>query len=188
MKRTAIIAASFMASLLVAGTPVNAHGDDQNANTDLTPQAVPGPDQSGNYAPAPYPPAPVDRASHLMGSKVMNPNGKVVGTVTDVVFDLPTGKVSYIVVKREHREHGSYAFAAIPSSAFMEAQDRKHLILNTDKIRLQTYQGNLPPGQHYSYAPPPAERHAGELREVIIAPATPAVTTPDAEQSEPASE
>src|SRR6185437_10628008 len=82
-------------------------------------------------------------------------------------------------------EHGTYAFAAIPPNAFMSSQDLKHLILNTDKIRLSGYQ-DFSGRQYYSSAPPPAYSsapppaytaqppQAGQLQEVIIAPAEPA--------------
>ena len=131
-------------------------------------------EQSGagqSFSPsANQPPPPVDKAMNLSGMKVKNQNNQTLGKIKDIVFDVQSGRVSYVVMKKAGRTHGTGAYVAVPLSAFTPSADMKHLILNADKKQLQTSQGfsrnNYPALGNPSYGAQPAI----ERQEILIVP------------------
>lgn len=183
MKAKAIIMTGLVAGLLGSIVPVYAHPED-NDRPQYQIQSSPNAASSGQVV-APYsapnqPPAPVSRASNLIGMKVRNTQNQTLGTVKDVVFDLQTGRISYVVLKKAGRNYGTGEYAAVPPSALMPSQDMRHLILNTDKTALQHSQGfsrnNYPPVGETAFGAPPQGVGQGQgqgQQEILIVPIEP---------------
>jgi sporulation protein YlmC with PRC-barrel domain len=188
MKAKAIISAGIVIGLLGASAPLYAcpHGNQSSAynngayygSTDSSSGgsgvALYG-QSSGDYGPPPTEaPPPVDRATHLVGMKVRNADHQTLGTVTDVVFDIQSGRISYVVVKKEGRHGNSGDYAAIPPSAFTPSQDMKHLILNADKQRFENSQGfsrnNYPPLGEPAFGAQPGVGSQPAQQQILIVP------------------
>jgi len=110
-------------------------------------------------------PAPVNKASSLLGMTVKNPNQETLGTIKDVVFNLQNGRVAYVVLQKEGQS-GPNANIAVPLTAFTPSPDNSTLILNADKSKVQSSHGfsstDLPSISSQSYGAEP------EVREHII--------------------
>jgi hypothetical protein len=116
-------------------------------------------------------PAPVNRASHLIGMTVKNPQNQSLGKIRDVVFDLKTGRVAYLVLAKSGRSRGTGSDLAVPLSAFTPSADRQNLILNADRSRLQAASGfsgnNLPSMSNPAFG---AQAEQPVRREILIVP------------------
>jgi sporulation protein YlmC with PRC-barrel domain len=110
-------------------------------------------------------PAPVNRASNLIGMTVKNQNQETLGTIKDVVFNLQNGRVAYVVLQKDGQT-GPNANIAVPLTAFTPSADNSALILNADKSKVQSAHGfsstELPSISSQSYGAEP------EVREHII--------------------
>lgn len=187
MKAKAIITTGLLAGLLGSIVPVYAHPED-NDQPQYQVQPSSSTTSSGQaaapYSPPNQPPPPVDRASSLIGMKVRNAQNQTLGTVKDVVFDLQTGRISYVVLKKAGRTHGTGDYAAVPPSALTPSQDMRHLILNTDKTALQHSQGfsrnNYPPVGEPAYG---AQPQGPQQQEILIVPIVPSPGQQDQEQT-----
>jgi len=135
--------------------------------------------------PAPAPssqnriPAAVNKASNLMGMSVVNQNNQPLGAIRDVVFDLQTGRVSYVVLEKAARGQGTGANIAVPLSAFTPSADKSHLVLNADQSQIQNTQGfsgnDFPDMGNPSFGAEPGVR-----QEILIIPVP---VNPDQDQS-----
>jgi sporulation protein YlmC with PRC-barrel domain len=116
-------------------------------------------------------PTPVNRASHLIGMTVKNPQNQTLGKIRDVVFDLKTGRVSYVVLEKAGRNRGTGSDLAVPLSAFTPSADRQNLVLNSDRTRIQTSTGfsgnNLPSMSNPAFG---AQAEQPVRREILIVP------------------
>jgi len=142
------------------------------------------PGSVGEFSPPPsLPPPLVDRANNVIGMRVENPSNQTLGTVTDIVFDLQTGRISYVVMKKAGPAHGTGKYAAIPPSALAPSPDMKHLVLNTDKAAMQHSKGfsrnNYPPVGEPAYGAQPSSSPAQQ--QIIIVPVVP--SGPDQDQT-----
>lgn len=197
MKAKAIISAGIVISLLSTGANLFAHqdagssqspdqnqnsqNDTSNGNNNWSSQGATGNTMNGQSAGSfgqssaqnnQTPPA-IDRASNLIGMRIRNGNNQTLGTISDVVFDFQSGRISYVVVKKAGRTHGSGEFAAVPLSAFTPSSDMRHLTLNTDRNQLQSTQGfsrnNYPPTGEPAYGAQPRQQE----RTILIVPIVP---------------
>jgi sporulation protein YlmC with PRC-barrel domain len=108
-------------------------------------------------------PAPVNRASNLIGMTVKNPSQETLGTIKDVVFNLQSGRVAYVVLQKAGEGDGANANIAVPLTAFTPSPDNKALTLNADKNKLQNSRGfalnNLPSIGSQSFGAEPVREH-----------------------------
>jgi|GEM_PF-3364965 sporulation protein YlmC with PRC-barrel domain len=115
-------------------------------------------------------PMPVNRASHLIGLTVKNPQNQTLGRIKDVVVDLKNSRVPYVVLEKSGRSHGTGSELAVPLNHFSPSPDRKVLILNADKAQLQSTAGfsgdNLPSMNNPAFAADPEPPR----REIFIIP------------------
>jgi sporulation protein YlmC with PRC-barrel domain len=127
-------------------------------------------------------PAPVNKASTLLGMTVKNQNQETLGTIKDVVFNLQSGRVAYVVLQKDGQS-GPNANIAVPLTAFTPSPDNSTLILNADKSKVQSSQGfsstDLPSVNSQSYGAEP------EVREhIIIVPVPSSHLNPDQDQDQ----
>jgi sporulation protein YlmC with PRC-barrel domain len=105
----------------------------------------PSADQAGQNATiaTEAPPAKYNRASGIIGMSVRNQNDEQLGRVRDVVFDLKTERVAYVVMTES--DTGTLGMneklLAVPLAAFTASQDNKYLVLRTDKAKMQAAAG-----------------------------------------------
>jgi len=105
----------------------------------------PSADQAGQNATiaTEAPPAKYNRASGIIGMSVRNQNDEQLGRVRDVVFDLKTERVAYVVMTES--DTGTLGMneklLAVPLAAFAASPDNKYLVLRTDKAKMQAAAG-----------------------------------------------
>ncbi|MDB6108972.1 MAG: hypothetical protein JWR69_722 [Pedosphaera sp.] len=151
------------------------HPSIDSDTTDATPDASElGTNNSSSAAAQNDPnqvPTPVNRASHLLGMTVKNPQNQTLGKIRDVVFDLKTGRVAYVVLAKAGRNRGTGSDLAVPLSAFTPSADRQNLILNADRTRLQASTGfsgnNLPSMSNPAFG---GQAEQPVRREILIVP------------------
>jgi sporulation protein YlmC with PRC-barrel domain len=80
-------------------------------------------------------------AGTLEGDKVMNHAGEDLGKVDELMIDLPTGRVAYVVLSYGGLLGMGNKLFAVPWSAFRIDEDEKAFILNVDKQRLENAPG-----------------------------------------------
>jgi hypothetical protein len=109
-----------------------------------------------------------DRASRIVGMHVKNYQNQDLGRVQDVVFNLQSGKVAYVVLALPTGQ-GDKLLAVPPTALLPSAADPNRLVMNLDRGRLESLQGfsssSWPDPNHpfvgsealwgYSVAPPP---------------------------------
>ncbi|HZQ47042.1 MAG TPA: PRC-barrel domain-containing protein [Verrucomicrobiae bacterium] len=160
----------------VAGQPDTANPPHQSIPSDANNQGAAGNGLSGQSSGNTFTPnqnqapAPVNRASNLIGMRVRNQNNQTVGKIKDIVFDLQSGRVAYVVLEKAGRAHGTGSNIAVPLSAFTPSSDNRQLILNADKNQVQNTRGfsggNYPPMGNSVYGAQPA----AETQHIIIVP------------------
>src|SRR5271170_3781370 len=80
-------------------------------------------------------------ASTLTGDSVKNTSGETLGTVDEIMIDIPSGKVAYAVLSfGGFLGMGSKLFA-LPWSTLKVDEDQKHFILDIDKKKLENAPG-----------------------------------------------
>jgi len=89
-------------------------------------------------------PQPANVATKLIGMKVINPANERLGTVKDVVLDLQTGHVSYVVVEKASPAGGTGEFTAVRPTSLMPSSDPMSLILDVDKDSFEQARGFSP--------------------------------------------
>ena len=80
-------------------------------------------------------------ASTLTGDSVQNSAGEDLGTVDEIMIDIPSGKVAYAVVSFGGFLGMGNKLFAIPWSALKVNEDSKHFILNVDRKTLEAAPG-----------------------------------------------
>jgi len=85
--------------------------------------------------------AKVNKASSLTGMAVRNNANEKLGDVKDIVFDLSTGKIGYVVLSVGGFLGIGDKLIAVPPSAFTSAPDGDALLLDADKAKLQAAPG-----------------------------------------------
>lgn len=73
------------------------------------------------------------RCTDLMGQPVSNAAGESLGHVANVVIDLPTSRVLFVIVSLAGTRTDFYA---VPPKAFQVAADNKGLLLNADRAKV----------------------------------------------------
>jgi len=79
----------------------------------------------------------VNKISSLLGMDVRNSQNEKLGEIKDMVVDLHSGKVAYIVLSVGGFLGIGDKYIAIPPNAFTVAPDQEKLVLNADKAKLQ---------------------------------------------------
>ena len=80
-------------------------------------------------------------ASTLTGDDVVNPQGENLGDLKDFMLDITTGKIAYAVVAFGGILGMGDKFFAVPWSAFSVDGEKKNVVLNVPKERLQNAPG-----------------------------------------------
>jgi sporulation protein YlmC with PRC-barrel domain len=80
-------------------------------------------------------------ASSLSGDKVVNAAGEDLGTVKELMIDVPTTRVAYAVLSFGGFLGMGNKLFAVPFEALTLDEDKKHFVLNVDKETLKTAQG-----------------------------------------------
>jgi len=78
-----------------------------------------------------------NKASSLIGMDVRNSQNEKLGEIRDIVLDLHSGKVAYMVVSVGGFLGIGDKYVAVPAHAFSETPDQERLVLNADKAKLQ---------------------------------------------------
>jgi sporulation protein YlmC with PRC-barrel domain len=85
--------------------------------------------------------AKINKASGLMGMEVRNHQNENLGNISDIVFDLNSGKISYVVLGVGGFLGIGEKLIAVPPSAFARGVDESYVLLNADKLRIQNAPG-----------------------------------------------
>ena len=80
-------------------------------------------------------------ASSLAGDRVKNGAGEDLGKVTELMIDLPSGRVAYAVLSFGGVLGMGNKLFAVPWNAMTIDQDEKQFVLNIDKARLENAPG-----------------------------------------------
>ncbi len=80
-------------------------------------------------------------ASSLSGDKVKNTSGESLGKVDELMIDLETGRVAYVVLSYGGVLGMGNKLFAVPWNAFRIDEDDKAFVLNVDKQRLENAPG-----------------------------------------------
>lgn len=80
-------------------------------------------------------------ASSLAGDRVKNGADEDLGKVTELMIDLPSGRVAYAVLSFGGVLGMGNKLFAVPWNALTLDEDEKHFILNVDKARLENAPG-----------------------------------------------
>jgi sporulation protein YlmC with PRC-barrel domain len=83
----------------------------------------------------------VHKASSLTGMNVMNHQNEKLGDIKDIVLDLPSGKISYVVLSVGGFLGIGDKLIAVPPSAFTFSANRDALLLDADKARIESAPG-----------------------------------------------
>jgi len=87
--------------------------------------------------------AKYNRANGIIGMNVRNQNDEHLGRIRDVVFDLKTERVAYVVMAAS--DTGTLGMneklLAVPLAAFTASADNKYLVLRADKAKVQAAAG-----------------------------------------------
>jgi sporulation protein YlmC with PRC-barrel domain len=78
----------------------------------------------------------VHKLNDVIGMKVENVNNQTMGKVNNVVVDMPTGRVMYVVLAPDSSLSLGNNLYALPSDALTLSPDKKHLVSNIDQQKL----------------------------------------------------
>ena len=136
MKKTSKIITPFAAlalCLAVGNGGINARADDYQSPAGADSQTKKhAPTETGGVAKC-------HKASGIIGMNVRNEKDERLGEIKDVVFDLQSERVAYVVMGTGTILQGK--LLAVPLSAFTPSEDRKHLILRADKSKVEAATG-----------------------------------------------
>ncbi|MCZ7640320.1 MAG: PRC-barrel domain-containing protein [Verrucomicrobia bacterium] len=91
--------------------------------------------------PSEWKPTKANKATSLIGMEVRGPDGKPLGKIHDIVFDLKTERVSYGVLNSGGGLFASDKLHAVPLRAFQVSLDGTYLTLQADRARLEQARG-----------------------------------------------
>lgn len=124
------------------------------------------------------------KASTFLGMAVQNPEGKPVGKVQDMVFNLDEAKIGYIVVALDSPTSGQPRFVPVPVSAIKPLPGGEHLVLNLSDTVLAAASSvnveDLPPYDIFAVGGP-AEVESGAASSSDVAPSEPTPREPPTE-------
>lgn len=124
------MALSFCVSSVLHANDVSREGKGENVDRKQTEPANEGVVRETN------------KASKLVGMDVKNPANEDIGTVNDIVLDLSSGRVAYVVLSVGGFLGVGEKYIAVPPSAFRASTDGgNNLVLNVDKQRVQQAPG-----------------------------------------------
>jgi sporulation protein YlmC with PRC-barrel domain len=83
----------------------------------------------------------VNKASGLIGMEGRGSDGKELGKIHDLVFDLKSDRVAYCVLNSQRGLLGAAKLHAVPLRAFQACPDGSHLTLNADPEKLARAEG-----------------------------------------------
>lgn len=95
----------------------------------------------GDTGDSPGPGPELMAAATLEGNDVLNLEGEKLGTIQDIMLDVPKGKIAYAVLSRGGILGMGDTLFAIPWSALTLDTSRKCFILNVDSQRLKDAEG-----------------------------------------------
>lgn len=83
-------------------------------------------------------PSRVNKANDLIGMQIRNQQDERLGKVKDVVLDLSSGRIAYVVLST-----GGFRpkYLALPPSSFTASSDEKYLVMNADKDKVRSAAG-----------------------------------------------
>ncbi len=81
--------------------------------------------------------SPNQKASDLLGMNVHNPNRDKLGDIKEVVVELSSGRVVYLILSAGSFLGLNDKFLALPPGAFQSAPDKRSLMLNADRELLR---------------------------------------------------
>lgn len=83
----------------------------------------------------------INKGSAIIGTTIKNQQGESLGKIRDLVIDLNTGQVAYLVLDSETGLFNAAKLHAVPLRAFQPDAEGTSLILNTDKAQLDSSEG-----------------------------------------------
>jgi len=82
-----------------------------------------------------------NKASSLIGMEVRNPQNERLGEIKDLVVDLNSGKIGYLVLSVGGFLGIGDKYVAVPPNSLRAAPDQDRLVLNADKAKIQNAPG-----------------------------------------------
>lgn len=86
-------------------------------------------------------PLSINKGSSLIGTTVKNQQGETLGKITDLVIDLKSERVSYLVLDSGAGISSTEKLHAVPLRAFTANSEGTALTLNADKAKLGSSEG-----------------------------------------------
>ncbi|GEM_PF-1709565 len=134
-KRLAFTGAITALSLGLAGATIHGQNSSSTSTDDQnTKSTTPYGTQSGSHQRQGV--TKLNKASKLVGMDVKNQQGESLGKIKEVVLDLDSGRISYLVLSANDSS-GTDKMIAVPADVFQHTSDQ-NLTLNVDKQRLQS--------------------------------------------------
>jgi sporulation protein YlmC with PRC-barrel domain len=78
----------------------------------------------------------VHKLNQLIGMNVQDVNNQSIGKISNVVVDMPSGRLLYVVFEPASSLNLGNNLYAMPSDAFTLGSDQKHLVTNIDREKL----------------------------------------------------
>jgi len=78
----------------------------------------------------------VHKLNQLIGMNVENVNNQTIGKVSNVIVDMPTGRILYALLEPNSSLNLGDNLYALPSDALTLSSDRQHLVSNIDQQKL----------------------------------------------------
>lgn len=85
--------------------------------------------------------ATVERSTDLINQTVKNKAGDHIGYVEDLAVELPSGRIGYVALSTKNALGIGGRLYALPYSAFVWSDDRKHLVLDVPKDEFTKAEG-----------------------------------------------
>src|SRR5947209_7149997 len=118
MKLNSMILAAIAATALSLGSPSNVKATDDFKSA-----------ASKEEASSPW---AINKATHIIGMTVKNEKGDKLGTIKNMVLNLQSGEVAYVVLRKSSAKRGTGKYIALPLDALSPSADQKHLIVDAD--------------------------------------------------------
>lgn len=97
---------------------------------------------TGRNSPGPTPNEPLKRlaASSIIGDNIFNPIGEPLGKIKDIMIDITSSKVEYVIIEFGGFFGVNQKYFAVPLHALTVAKEHRHaFILNETKESLKRY-------------------------------------------------
>ncbi len=132
MKLKSIAVATVAAAALVLVTPNLARAD----HRDKAARSLNATIDDENSCPCDF-----NKASHLIGMAVKNEKGEKLGKVKDVVLNLNSGEVAYVVLAKSGAKKGTGKYLAVSLNDLSPSANQKFMVMDAEKEQIRSADG-----------------------------------------------